>query len=109
METVYGKDGTTPKEISFWGSTIDRKQDELSNIEQIDKFSESQRLCRLDKELLVPNDIIQTMERTRSFEKPIDLLQMHADLFKEGESAKMNFEINDYPGYGDEVFHEGKS
>ncbi|KAG6519161.1 hypothetical protein ZIOFF_022650 [Zingiber officinale] len=43
-----------------------------------------------------------TMERTRSFEKPIDLLQMHADLFKEGESAKMNFEINDYPGYGDE-------
>ncbi|XP_042396925.1 protein FAR-RED IMPAIRED RESPONSE 1-like [Zingiber officinale] len=84
------------------GSTIDRKQDELSNIEQIDKFSESQRLCRLDKELLVPNDIIQTMERTRSFEKPIDLLQMHADLFKEGESAKMNFEINDYPGYGDE-------
>ncbi|XP_042396465.1 protein FAR-RED IMPAIRED RESPONSE 1-like [Zingiber officinale] len=91
------------------GSTIDRKQDELSNIEQIDKFSESQRLFRLDKELLVPNDIIQTMERTRSFEKPIDLLQMHADLFKEGESAKMNFEINDYPGYGDEVFHKGKS
>ncbi|KAG6504493.1 hypothetical protein ZIOFF_036827 [Zingiber officinale] len=64
------------------GSTIDRKQDELSNIEQIDKFSESQRLCRLDKELLVPNDIIQTMEITRSFEKSIDLLQMHADLFK---------------------------
>ncbi|KAG6503013.1 hypothetical protein ZIOFF_035302 [Zingiber officinale] len=88
------------------GSTIDRKQDELSNIEQIDKFSESQRLFRLDKELLVPNDIIQTMERTRSFEKPIDLLQMHADLFKEGESAKMNFEINDYPGYGDEGFEK---
>ncbi|XP_042457631.1 protein FAR-RED IMPAIRED RESPONSE 1-like [Zingiber officinale] len=64
------------------GSTIDRKQDELSNIEQIDKFSESQRLFRLDKELLVLNDIIQTMERTRSFEKPIDLLQMHTDLFK---------------------------
>ncbi|KAG6517391.1 hypothetical protein ZIOFF_020777 [Zingiber officinale] len=82
------------------GSTIDRKQDELSNIEQIDKFSESQRLFRLDKELLVPNDIVQTMERTRSLVKPIDLLQMHADLFKEGKSAKMNFEINDYPGSG---------
>ncbi|KAG6538429.1 hypothetical protein ZIOFF_003550 [Zingiber officinale] len=105
------------------GSIIDRKQDELSNIEQIDKFSslivdssfivfpafllnlrddsvliESQRLFRLDKELLVPNDIIQTMERTRSLEKPIDLLQMLAYLFKEGKSAKMNFEINDYPG-----------
>ncbi|KAG6518896.1 hypothetical protein ZIOFF_022377 [Zingiber officinale] len=143
METVYGKDGTTPKEISFWdsniiheesrneskkfhsplkvrsrgrpptkrkqskieqiekrakaksrkkGSIIDRKQDDLSNIEEIDKSAESQRLFRLDKELLVPNDVVQTMERTRSFEKPIDLLQMHADLLKEGKSAKMNFD-----------------
>ncbi|KAG6487050.1 hypothetical protein ZIOFF_055632 [Zingiber officinale] len=74
------------------GSTIDRNGDSV--------LIESQRLFRLGKELLVPNDAIQTMERTRSFEKPIDLLQMHADLFKEGKSAKMSFEINDYLGSG---------
>ncbi|KAG6484537.1 hypothetical protein ZIOFF_053056 [Zingiber officinale] len=41
------------------GSIIDRKQDDLSNIEEIDKSAESQRLFRLDKELLVPNDVVQ--------------------------------------------------
>ncbi|KAG6535567.1 hypothetical protein ZIOFF_000589 [Zingiber officinale] len=73
------------------GSIIDRKQDDLSNIEEIDKSAESQRLFRLDKELLVPNDVVQTMERTRSFEKPIDLLQMHADLLKWRRRERQRF------------------
>ncbi|KAG6510593.1 hypothetical protein ZIOFF_028618 [Zingiber officinale] len=96
------------------GSIIDRKQDDLSNIEEIDKSTGIIIASFIVNFLMfdiLPScsssiigrcssvwTYVRTMERTRSFEKLIDLLQMHADLFKEGKSAKMNFEINDYPG-----------
>ncbi|KAG6472619.1 hypothetical protein ZIOFF_070093 [Zingiber officinale] len=72
------------------GSTIDRKQDELSNIEQIDKFLESQRLFMLDKELLVPNDVVQRLRRILFSQPPPSWGSLRSGIhnWKFGESVE---------------------
>ncbi|XP_042437576.1 uncharacterized protein LOC122023514 isoform X2 [Zingiber officinale] len=54
----------------------------------------SRSLFKLDKELLVPNDSVQIMNGD--------------EVFQEGKSERMDFEINDYPGSGANDHHTPK-
>ncbi|KAG6478032.1 uncharacterized protein LOC122019744 isoform X1 [Zingiber officinale] len=54
----------------------------------------SRSLFKLDKEVLVPNDTVQIMNGD--------------EVFQEGKSERMDFEINDYPGSGANDHHTPK-